>query len=327
MLNRPLRLFLIPLCLFSLSLAAADTISSVVSQVSVTSYRHYLDDLLYTHNGDNRGIGGAQHDLARTNIYNEFVSFGLNTTLNAFTYGGGTYYNVVAVHPGRDRPDDIYLVGAHYDSANTPGADDNGSGVAGMLEMARVISTRQLEATVIFIAFDREEQGLIGSRAYAAAHADDDILGMVSLDMLGYNPVGTHYNRAYIYGDNAFSAWKSKLAGAVATYSGGVTAQIAGALDQSDHAPFEDYGKPAALLIEHAVWNNPYYHKATDSVDTPGYIDYVYATALTRSVAGLLLEEGRMITPEPGTVGMYAVVLVAFLVVLRRRQGGDPRSS
>ncbi len=152
----------------------------IVNQVDQTMYSYYLDDVLYTHSGDNREWG-PEHDLAQNNIYGEFESFGLDTSLHPFDYAGSTYYNVVGVHYGTVRPDDIYILGAHYDSANGPGADDNASGTAGMMEAARVLSQYEFEATLIFIGFDREEQYYIGSGAYASEHKDDDILGMISM--------------------------------------------------------------------------------------------------------------------------------------------------
>ena len=141
-------------CLFCQGVQAQG-ISQIVDQVSQSSYTHYLDDLLYTHDGDNRGVLGAEHDPARTNIFNQFDSFGLNPYLDPFQYNSSTYYNVVATRPGTTRPEDIYILGAHFDSVNNPGADDNGSGTAGILGAARVLSQYEFEATVVFIAFDR----------------------------------------------------------------------------------------------------------------------------------------------------------------------------
>ena len=86
--------------------SSALIVQDLVDQVSQDNYSNYLDYLLYTHTGDNRGYG-SEHDLARANIFNEFDSFGLQTTLNPFQYSSSTYYNVVGVHQGLVRPDDI----------------------------------------------------------------------------------------------------------------------------------------------------------------------------------------------------------------------------
>jgi Zn-dependent M28 family amino/carboxypeptidase len=309
---------------------SAGPVDDIVAQVSQTSYQNYLGaggvpGILYTHAGDNRGIGGAQHDPARNNIFNALSDFGLATTLSEFTYNSSTYSNVVAVKLGTVTPNDIYIVGAHYDSAssdpvNKPGADDNASGVAGVLEAAHVLSNYEFASTLVFIAFDCEEQGLIGSNAYATAAKGrgDNILGMVSLDMIAYNTSGG--NKADIQGRSASNPVKNALAGAITAY-GGLSYEIhtsdSGEYDYSDHAPFEWNGYNACLLIEH--WGNPYYHSASDNVDQANYIDYAFATNMVKGVVGYLGENAGVV-PEPSTLvllGMGALGL--FCYAWRRR--------
>lgn len=290
------------------------TVLDVVNQVSQVSYTDYLDNKLYTHSGDNRGFG-AEHDPARDNIYVEFDGFGLNTSLDAFGYGGSTYYNVVGAHYGTVSPDEIYILGAHYDSFNNPGADDNASGAAGVIEAARVLSQYEFEKTLLFIAFDREEQGLRGSKAYVQEHKDDDILSMVSLDMISYN--SSDSGKARIYGRSYSAELKQSLADATSLYGNGLSAVVYGELNASDHAPFEDAGFQACLLIEYDIWNNPYYHSPYDSVDMPGYIDYAYATNMVRSAVGLLATEAVLI-PEPATILLLGLGGLALLRKQRR---------
>ena len=87
------------------------------------------------------------------------------------------------------------------------------------------------------------------------------------------------------------------LAEAVATYGDGLRSSTYGALDASDHAPFEWAGFEACLLIEGLC--NPYYHTQMDSVDTPDYIDYAFATRITRSVVGFLVDQAGVIVDFP----------------------------
>jgi hypothetical protein len=263
------------------------TVVDLVGEVTEANYTHILQDLLYTHTGDNRGYG-VQHDLARNNIQSYFESLGLTTTLEAFTYSSATYYNVVATKTGTTRPNDVYVVGAHYDSVNNPGADDNASGTAAVMEIARVLSSYEFDATLRFVAFDREEQGLKGSYAYVAAHSSDHILGMVNLDMIAYNPIGSSYNTVALFDRVSGGSMKPNLAAAIASYAPGITSVDAGQIWGSDHSPFEEAGFDAALIIEYNHSSNPNYHRATDAVETAGYLDYTYATQLTRAAAGYL---------------------------------------
>ncbi|MCP4248350.1 MAG: Zn-dependent exopeptidase M28 [bacterium] len=263
------------------------------NQVSQSNYRDILDNWLYTHAGDNRGFG-PEHDLARDNIVALFQSHGLTVALEPFTYQSVTYYNVVATHTGTVYPNQMYVVGAHFDSVNNPGADDDASGVALLLEAARVISQYDSDYTIRYIAFDREEQGLIGSNAYVNNHAGDQILGMVQADMVAYDPGTDH---ALIYGRSTSNAIKTALGSAHVTYSGGMTWTDAGWISASDHAPFDAAGYQACLLIEGETWSNPYYHTQQDSVDQPGNINYAYATKMTRSVVGYLVDEAGVDVP------------------------------
>jgi len=281
------------------TVSASDAGQAAASEVSEASYRYFLGDslgvagILYTHDGDDRGYG-LEHDLARDNIEAEFQSFGLGVVLHPFTYSSTTYYNVVATQVGTVYPNQEYIIGAHYDSVSNPGADDNASGVAAVLEAARILSQYDSEYTIRYIAFDREEQGLVGSDAYATDYSSSDILGMISLDMVSFNP-GT--DQALIFGRTASDPIKSSLAAAVNTYGQGISPTITGPLDGSDHAPFEWQGFQACLIIEGDYSLNPNYHTQDDSVDTPGYIDYDFARRMTRSVVGWLVDHAVVDVP------------------------------
>jgi hypothetical protein len=270
---------------------ASDDGMTAANQVSETSYRSFLGDnqgvagILYAHDGYDRRYS-ASHDLARANIVAKFQQYGLSVELDPFTYNSTTYYNVVATKLGNSFPDEEYIIGAHYDSVACPGADDNGSGTALVLEAARIISQYPSEYTIRFIAFDREEQGLIGSDAYATEHAADTIHGMISADMVSYDTGGNHCR---MYGQTASNPVKNALGAAISTYGSGLTYTINGGMDASDHAPFEWQGWQACVLIEDYD-TNPNYHTTGDSVDTLNYINYPYAVKMTRSVVGWLVD-------------------------------------
>ena len=132
--------------------------------------------------------------------------------------------NVIAIKRGKLYPDEYVVCGAHYDSYNNspghpdslraPGADDNASGTAGILETARLLAPCTFERSVVFCHFAAEEIGLIGSAAYAKDCADQlmDIVGYFNLDMIGYLEEGAdiHVNMLYrtrdsIIADYAFN--------------------------------------------------------------------------------------------------------------------------
>lgn len=293
----------------------------VVNQIDVDTFRHYFDDLMYAHDGDDRSPYGPQHDPARDNIEATLRSFGLLTYLDEFEYWGEPWYNVVAIKPGLVTPGRQYIISGHFDGRDGPAADDDASACAAVLEIARVLSRYPFESTLIFIAFDLEELYLIGSQDYVNRHRDDDIRGMVSMDLIAYNS-GTE--TCTIYGRAASNEIKSALADAVETYSNGLTATVLGPLDRSDHAPFEWVGKQACWLIEtDGLESNPCYHRPCDSVDTPGYIDYDYAIQLIRSLTGYLVEQAGLMDIPGDYNGDSRVDLVDFEAFLTCFTGPD----
>jgi Zn-dependent M28 family amino/carboxypeptidase len=299
------------------ALASAEGMAAA-DQVSLESYYQLMNEYLYTHSGMSRSaMSGAQHDAARDSILALFQSYGLSAHLETFS----SYYsgeNVVAEKLGTLYPDQIFVFGAHYDSGNNPGADDDASGVAGLLEAARVLSNYTFENTLVFAAFDREEQGLRGSAAWAAAHSSATITGMLELDMIAYNPGGANTAGTYTVSGTANAA-SIALANSITNYSGGLTVAYLRATNRSDHASFDSRG-PSALLIETYWQGNPYYHKATDSLDTAGYIDYTYATLMTRSGVGWMMLEAGDEVPEPAALWLAGSGLL--LLVVRRWSAG-----
>jgi hypothetical protein len=264
---------------------------AAANQVSQDSYYSFLNDWLFTHQGDSRSAtSGADHDAARDNILALFQSYGLTASLETFSgYYSGE--NVVAIKVGTLHPDQIYVIGAHYDSVNCPGANDNASGVAAVLEAARILAPYPSDYTIRFIAFDQEEQGLLGSEAYVSAHSSDNFVGMISLDMVAYDPDTDACN---VYGRTASDPIKQSLAAAVTEYGDGLTPIIGGDEPYSNHAPFEAAGDQACLLIEGEVWSDPYYHSTQDSFEQPGNLNFPYAVRMTRSVVGWLVDEAHV---------------------------------
>jgi hypothetical protein len=292
--------------------ASAANVSEIVDQVSRESYTDYLRNDLYTHDGDERYFG-PQHDLAQQRIMELFESFGLETSLYPFEFRETTYYNVVGMHRGISCPTEIYVLGAHYDSVEgAPGAMDNGSGVAGLLESARVLSQHAFEGTIVFIAFDREEQGFRGSRAYANDHIRDHIHGMLNLDCIapltcgpehpGYNKIRLSWNIFYRQLGQP-TRLVEDLANAVESYTE-LTCVVHPYLKifgGSDHDSFADVGFEAVQFEPYDCQENPslHIHSAVDSVDQPDWIDYDQGTRVTQAIVASL---ATLAMPAPARI-------------------------
>ncbi|TVP62112.1 MAG: M20/M25/M40 family metallo-hydrolase [Nodularia sp. (in: Bacteria)] len=185
------------------------------------------------------------------------------------------------------------LIAAHYDAVpGTPGADDNATGVAVLLELARKFAAEPVKYPLRLVAFDMEEYGLLGSAAYAALlHEQRQPLRlMISLEMLGYRdsaPNSQRYpsplERFYPHqGDFIALIGNLRTIGDLIRMSRnirqvGVPSKwlpvpnrglIVPQTRQSDHAPFWDLGYPAMMVTDTAFLRNPHYHKSSDAIAT-----------------------------------------------------------
>lgn len=148
---------------------------------------------------------------------------GVEHVLQSYSWSGNTWANVEVTIPGGDLASQIYAAGGHYDSmsewGNAPGADDNGSGVAALVEVARVMSGCSFRRTVKLVFFSNEEPGTIGSTFYAtqASGRGDDIRAFIALDSIGYGPPAEDIDAVTLPSD----AWLvDRIEAASATYVG-----------------------------------------------------------------------------------------------------------
>jgi len=304
---------------------AGASVAELVDQVSADSYRDFLQNDLYAYDGANRHYG-YEHYLAQQRIVERFEGFGLVTRLEPFWCNSGLDHNVVGILPGAIRPSEMYIVGAHYDAiGGSPGADDNASGVAGVLEAARILSQYAFEATIVLVAFDREEQGKIGSAAYVAEHARDDIRAMVNLDCISYLPAEfeeSDYAKARLY-YTVRTDLVDELTAAMEAYAG--LRCVQGVDDHSDHVPFSNAGFAAVHLRSYAT-DNPYMHTSLDSVDTPDNVNYDYAAQLTSGVVAYLAGQARLapVWRSPDFNGDRKVDVEDLLIFIEHWGQDDP---
>ncbi len=267
-------------------------------------------------------------------IHDELEELGLWVYYQELDVRGSTVRNVVAVLNGSDPAAGQYLFGAHYDSRHkddanftsgylaAPGADDDASGVAAVIELATILRDSPLPNTIKFVAFAAEESGLNGSMYFVQQESAAGVTynGTVILDMIGYR--SGEKNRATIFCDTATNSMSESILSAIDEYSLdlSVTVIAGNEMDASDHASFWQYGYPSLVMTEQTVNGkviNPYYHT---SEDIPYHLSVNQTAEITKAVLGslLLLEhpldsgQGWLI---PAAVGLSMVVAVTIAVV------------
>ena len=252
---------------------------------------------------------------------------GFSVRRQPVTSGFGTSYNLEVTVPGREPDLPAIVVGAHYDTfIDTPGADDNASGVAVLLELSRAMRTRALDSggvrrTIHFVAFCNEEpphfaQPTMGSLVHALALQEEGIAidGMVSLESVGFYS-SEPGSQEFPPGLSAFYPDTGDFIGFVGFISTGgwvdlwtetfraqevlPSESLQGhrmmrGVDWSDHRSYHAIGVPALMITDTAIFRNPHYHERTDTPDT---LDSVRMTRLTVGLVDSLIA----IADRPGS--------------------------
>ena len=231
-------------------------------------------------------------------------------------------HNLTVEIPGKSKPDEIVVVGAHYDTVSwSPGANDNGSAVAALLELSRLFSTKSTGRTVRFVAFANEEPpffktGSMGSLVYAkeCRERKENIVAMVCLETIGYYQDERKTQKypfplSFFYPDKGnFVAVVGNLRSKplVRSFTRNFMEEsdfpvecaapfgfITG-IDWSDHWSFWHCGYPAVMITDTALFRYPYYHS---SQDTPDKIDH---HSLARVTHGVYRALARMVVSSHG---------------------------
>jgi Peptidase family M28 len=208
-----------------------------------------------------------------------FRTMGYEVRLEPVAMPGGTTQNVIAERAGSaPEPRGLVIVTAHLDSINldgatapAPGADDNGSGSAGVLAIAHALAEHAAAHDLRLILFGGEEEGLFGSTAYVAdldATDRERLRAVVNMDMIG--TLNTPQPAVLLESAEAARPLVEGLAAAAATYTG-LTVQESFNPFGSDHLPFLDAGLPAVLTIEGTDDANPHEHTAGDTLEHINY--------------------------------------------------------
>lgn len=289
-------------------------------ELEVWAYLHRHVDYL-------AGQIGIRHDsmpdsIASTiaYIHEEWVKLGHAVETQTYPTEAMEAKNLIVEWPGAKKPDEIVIVGAHYDTVSrTPGADDNASAVAMMLAVCKALNGRKFQRTLRFVAFANEEPmhfsgPTMGSRVYAdRCKADgDNVHAMICLEMVGF------YNTAHASQDYPSEipnfirpllrdkgdfialvsdlATRSKLGTFKRAFKKAVKFPVIAAplpkaqqiMWVSDHGPFWDNGYPAFMVTDTSWFRNPNYHTMNDTPDTLDYDRMTrVAVGVTEGVAAL----------------------------------------
>jgi Zn-dependent M28 family amino/carboxypeptidase len=300
----------------AVALSACDGEDPPPSPVELVDQAAYEADL--TTIATPRSPGTAGWEAVQNLCADRFAQLGFQVERHNY----GTGVNVIGVLPGTKLPDERVVISAHYDSVpNCAGADDNGTGVAGTLEAARVLSRQPHARTLVVACWDEEERGLIGSSAYvmrAKANGDAIVLSMV-FEMIGYRSTEPNSQQSDATLEAVFPDAGAQIAAndyrgdfalvvndetattaladmqATATTVGlpivniSLLAPLKTAIEdlrRSDHAPFWDADYPALMITDTANFRNPHYHCPRAGADALTDIDFEFAAANVKVVVG-----------------------------------------
>jgi aminopeptidase YwaD len=249
----------------------------------------------------------SPHRLRQTEAYlhRRFSEAGLAVTSQPFPALGGTSHNVIGtVLPdhGSFRSAPPLILAAHFDTVQgSPGADDNASALAVMLHVAHQVRPMTLSRPIRFIAFNLEEENLLGSQAYTSLlrKNGETIQGAIVLECVGYAShqhnsqtippgvpiaVPTTGNFLAVIGNERSQALTGSVVQAMKSHLPIVPLVVPGNGEKlpdtrrSDHTSFWEHGFPAVMLTDTANFRNPHYHRCTDTLDTLN-LDFIVSVA------------------------------------------------
>lgn len=253
--------------------AVSTKVNGIRQRVEDVNEDNIRKDVEFFSSFKSRSVGSQGNKDALKELKNRFKK--MNYSVEEICYEKDSC-SLIAEKKGTGKSSDVIMTMAHIDSVGKDfaGADDNGSGVAVLLEMARLTKDYPNKNTLRYFISNGEEQGLLGSTHYARfLEKNDDIQKLslvINMDMVGYNSNGV-VELETDPREKELAEWFSALAGKYTDLQTKITLGAWG----SDHVPFLKRGAPAILTIENWSTKTPCYHMACD---TPETLNYVYAT-------------------------------------------------
>lgn len=272
--------------------------STVQSIVDLVSEDRLVADIVALEGVRHHQFGPLGLAKARDHIRAQMASRPIQLEEQIFGHQGDAGINLIGTLLAEGDTDAVYIIDGHYDTVGTtPGADDNATGTAGMLEAMRVLSMFNSQAHIKFIGFDKEELGLVGSR-YHANHIEpnEDIQGLINFEMIGYTCSGQPECVNFPNADTSIYNIKSRFADTLSDTFMQIGASHVPALKitavtddgdfnfrRSDHAPFWDLGVDALFLTDGANFRTPHYHQSSDRLPT---LDTAFMTQVVKTAVG-----------------------------------------
>ena len=275
------------------ALLPLDSLINLIKEDSLASYTGKLQSY------PPRVEGSVANYQSRDWLAAKFTSFGYDSVvIDSFVHSINQCQNVLAYKIGTQFPNHYVVIGAHRDAVSgSPGADDNGSGTAAVLEIARVLFDIETDMTIVFALFDAEETGLNGSWHYAdnAAANGDSIVYMLNMDMIANLP-NTNQAKVYHGSETELSSLWIDLADSLV----GITGILSGSSGGSDHYPFAQNGYEVSFIHEYIF--SSVYHSYQDSTS---YMDFTYMTKLVQASLAAAYVVNATAGPRPSFVFDY----------------------
>lgn len=265
----------------------AAAVKQVVGEASIARVYGYEKTLF---DFDSKHVSLLGNKLAATYLFDTYTSFGYSPEYQPFEYRvrngpTGQTANVVAVLKGTVNPELVYMASSHYDSgAITPGADDDSSGTAALLETARIMSGRPQPATIIFASFTGEEAGLLGSREFVRRAVADKLklVGALNNDMIGWAN-DYRLDNTIRYSNRGI---RDVQHAAAIQFTSMITYDALYYKSTDAAAYYEAYGDIVGGIGSYPVLGSPHYHQSHDLLET---INHQLVTEVSKTTAATLM--------------------------------------
>jgi Tol biopolymer transport system component len=285
--------------------AMVKEVVDAVSTSRIYGYEKALFDF------DSKHISQPGNKRAGDYVFETYKAFGYEPEYQWFdnkNAHGGKTANVIASLKGTTNPELVYVVSSHYDSvAAGPGADDNSSGTAALLEAARVLAGRPMPATIVFASFTGEESGLLGSREFVrrAVEGKVQIVGALNNDMIGWSN-DQRLDNTIRYSNPGI---RDIQHGAAMLFTKLITYDALYFKSTDAAAYYDAYGDIVGGIGSHPVLSNPHYHQAHDFLE---FINHELVAETSKTTVGTLMLlasspsrlKGLQIEGRPGSGGV-----------------------